>query len=336
MSRSPLVATYTHRVDRLSPVSLEQREHFLNLPPTPRAHDEAHALVAAMREIEMGGASAAPPPGRELRVAAWNLERCLYPDLAADLMRQHGVGLSLLTEMDCGMLRTGQAHTIARVAERLGQAYAYGLEFLELMPAPPPPGFAASGSYNQAGFHGNGLVSAQPVVRPTVIRLDPVADWFAQPKGGQRRIGNRMAVAAKIECTELRFLACSVHLESASAGDGRLAQMRTLLDAIDELAQDLPVLIGGDLNTRVPPGGHGAPSEPLFASAKARGYDFGACNVAAPTTRKSVWSDSEGIYQLDWLCTRGLAAGRPQVVRALGRNGQVLTDHDLLLVTIEV
>ncbi len=82
--------------------------------------------------------------------------------------------------------------------------------------------------------------------------------------------------------------------------------MRTLLDAIDECADGLPVLIGGDLNTHVQPGGHDDPAEPLFSVAKQRGYDFAAANLARPTTRTAsgpkakARGNSTGSARGDW------------------------------------
>jgi endonuclease/exonuclease/phosphatase family metal-dependent hydrolase len=329
-----IIGTFDTITHRLTPVPDQQRLHFLDLPLTQQGHAEAHAQVPAFHEVERGGNAETASRAGKLCVAAWNLERCLYPDAAAQLLRRHGVGLVLLTEMDCGMLRTGQVHTIADIAARLGQHYAYGLEFFELKPMPPPAGFATIGDDNDFGFHGNGLITTCPFDHPVAIRLDSVADWYIAPKGGQRRVGNRMAVAAVVALGTVRFVACSVHLESATDGAGRLIQMHTLLDRLDEFAAGLPVLIGGDLNTHVQPGGSDDVTEPLFALAKARGYDFSACNLASPTTRTSIWSDCAGTRQLDWFCTRDLAASEPQVVPALGPDGTVLSDHELILVSI--
>lgn len=331
---STLVGLFETEVARLMPVAAGQRDAFLKLPLERRAHAEAHASVDAFRQVEVGGTAAGPAPNGPLRVAAWNLERCLYPELSAQVLKSHGVHLALLTEMDFGMLRTGQAHTIARVADAVGGRYAYGLEFVELLPMQPPAGFRTTGNANEAGFHGNGLVTAAPFENPAVIRLEEVADWFVSPKGGQRRVGNRMAVVATITRGPLHFVACSVHLESNTDGTSRAVQMSTLLDQLEVYAEDLPILIGGDLNTGVGPGHQDDPAEPLFAVARKRGYDFTACNVANPTTRTSIWSENEGDRQLDWFCARGLTASNPEVIPALGPAGQVLTDHELILVTV--
>jgi hypothetical protein len=215
-------------VERLTPVPAATRQRHLALPPTREAHDSAHAEVAAMHQIELVQRPAASPSG-SLRIAAWNLERCLYPDDAARILARHHVDLTLLTEMDVGMLRTGQVHTIGRIAAQLEQGYCYGLEFLELISPPPPAGFPRNGEANIEAFHGNGIVASLAIEEPTVIRLDEKADWYAVPKGNQRRIGNRIAIAARFSMDGHRFVACSVHLENRTDGAGRAAQMQTLI-----------------------------------------------------------------------------------------------------------
>jgi endonuclease/exonuclease/phosphatase family metal-dependent hydrolase len=329
------VGVWHEAVDRLTPVPRAVRQGFLDLPQTPAAHASAFAAaVPAFRQIEVRRSAGAPAP-QSIRIAAWNLERCLYPEATARVLQRQHVDLTLLTEMDVGVLRTGQAHTIGRVAAQLGHSYCYALEFLELVAMAPPPGFPANGDASAEGFHGNGLVTSLPFDNPVVIRLDEMADWFAAPMGSQRRIGNRMAVAVTIGVGASRFVVCSVHLENRTDGHGRATQMRTLLDALDTYAGALPVVIGGDLNTHVGPGGYGDASEPLFALAAARGYDWTACNLARPTTRTSTWSQSEGTRQLDWFCTRGMKARDPAVVPALGEDASVLSDHELILLTLE-
>jgi endonuclease/exonuclease/phosphatase family metal-dependent hydrolase len=352
------IGVWCEVVDRLTPVPQSMRLGFLDLPPTLEAHAAAYADVAALRQIEVrrsakghrthlspalsatsGGEGVMAPHGSAqgtVRIAAWNLERCLYPEEAARILQRNRVDLALLTEMDVGVLRTGQVHTIGRLAAELGKSYCYALEFLELVPMSPPPGFPSNGDANVEGFHGNGIIASLPFENPVVIRLDEMADWFTVPMGSQRRIGNRMAVAATISAGTSRFVACSVHLENRTDGNGRAMQFHTLLDALDAYAGSLPVVIGGDLNTHVGPGGHGDAREPSFAMAAGRGYDWAACNLARPTTRTSIWSQSEGTRQLDWFCTRGAKLRDPAVVPALGDDAGVLSDHELILVTLEL
>jgi endonuclease/exonuclease/phosphatase family metal-dependent hydrolase len=332
-----VVGVWHEIVDRLTPVPLSVRQGFLALPLTCEAHSAAHADVAAFHQIELQQAAPAPTPAaRTIRIAAWNLERCLYPEESARILQRHRVDLALLTEMDVGVLRTCQMHTIGRVAEWFGQGYCYALEFLELLPMAPPPGFPSHGSESAEGFHGNGIVAALPIENPVVVRLDEMADWNVAPMGSQRRIGNRMAIAATFNASDVRFVGCSVHLENRTDGNGRARQMRTLLDALDDYAGALPVVIGGDLNTHVGPGRHDDANEPLFALAAARGYDWAACNLAQPTTRTSTWSQSEGTRQLDWFCTRGCRMREPAIVPALGEDATVLSDHELILVTLDL
>ena len=330
-----VVGVWDHAVNRLTPVASAERERFLTLPPTREAHAGAHVSVAAFREIELQQPVPARVPGQTICIAAWNLERCLYPDEAARILARRRVDVALLTEMDVGVFRTGQVHTIGRIAAQLGQGYCYGCEFLELLPMDPPTGFPRVGSGNSEGYHGNGIVSALPICDPIVIRLDEMADWYT-PVDRQRRIGNRMAIAASFDFAGGSLVACSVHLENRTDGSGRAKQLATLLDALDRYACSAPIVIGGDLNTHVGPGGFQDAAEPLFALAAARGYDWATCNLAQPTTRRSTWSQSEGTRQLDWFCARGLRVREPAVVPALGEDATVLSDHELILLTLDI
>jgi len=323
----------------LTPCSAAHRDA-LRDTAEPVDSTAALAAVPAFREVEVGG-----PPGlpsrissgaARVRIAGWNLERCLYPEEAARILARAGAEVTLLTEMDIGMLRTGQVHTIGCLAAALGQRYAYALEFLELADQPPPPDFPLHGDRNTEGFHGNGFVSALPFVGPIVIPLDPVTDWLAPPPGSNRKLGRRMGIAATFNASGVPFVACSTHLEYRCPGEGRARQMRTLLDALDAYAGSRPVLMAGDLNTPVEAGRHDDPGEGLFTEAEARGYDWSRCNARRPTTRTSVWTQMKGTRQLDWFCTRGLIAHDPVVLPAIGEAGEVLSDHELIGVTIDL
>ncbi|MBE9604184.1 endonuclease/exonuclease/phosphatase [Acetobacteraceae bacterium H6797] len=322
-------------VTALTAESAARRAGFLDLPATLEAHDEAMAGIAAFGEVETGGQAQAPVPPGPLRIAAWNVERCLFPGETADLLRTQGAGLVLLSEVDNGCHRTGQRHTTRLLAEHLGHGYGFGLEFLELVAMKAPIAIDGNEEGNRLGFHGNGFTSALPFDRPVVIHLPPEADWYISPKGGQRRIGRRNAVAATFHHGGKVFVACSVHLESASDFAGRDRQMRHLFDALEDYAQGLPIIIGGDLNTAVAAGGLDDARELLFQSGRERGYDWDACNAAGASCRPSTWSGGAGEKQLDWFCTRGMKVSDPRMIAPLAPDGRVLSDHSLITIAVE-
>lgn len=317
-------------VAALSPVAPERRAALRDLPKRRAEHSAAHATVPAFGEIETGGSIAAPHHGARLRLAAWNVERALYPEASAALLAAQGVDLALLTELDCGCHRTGQRHTLRDMARLRGQRYGYGLEFLELAAMPQPIALSDMTPGNRDGFHGNGFLSALPFRDPVVIRLDEVADWFVNPPGGQSRIGTRMAIAARFMLDGQEIIACSVHLESNSTPSSRALQTRTLLDALDDYAQGAPIVVAGDLNTKVM-----GPDEALFDLAAARGYDWRSANAQGRTTRQSTWTKGDHPYKLDWIATRGLVAHSPETIPALAPDGTVLSDHDMVVVTVQ-
>lgn len=316
----------------LSEIPEAERQALRDGPATRAAHDAALAALPAFCQIELGGVSASPPPPGPLRVAAWNLERGLFPAESAALLRREGASLALLTELDQGCHRTGQRHVTRLLAEALGQRYAYGVEFLELATMPAPVEFPDNPPGNALGFHGNGFLSALPFREARLIRLPAEADWFVSPRGGQKRIGARMALAAIFRHGEQEFVGCGVHLESDTDVAGRARQMAALLDELDDLAGGLPVVLGGDLNTPVGPGGQDDPAEALFGLARARGYDWSG-NLAQVSTRPSLWSPGKP-RQLDWLCARGCRLTAPRMTPALGPDGGALSDHELISATV--
>ncbi len=318
-------------VPALTRIPQTTRDAMRDLPPLRLSHTATHDKVSTFTEIEVGGTIATPHRGAALRLGAWNIERVLYPEASAALLAANGIDLALLTELDCGCHRTGNRHTIREMAASLGQGYAYALEFLELATMPRPIALADSAPGNRDGVHGNGFLSSLPFTRPVVIRLDEVADWFVAAPRGESRIGTRMAIAATFDLDGQEIVACAVHLESNSDAPGRALQIRTLLAALDRYAEGRPAVFAGDLNTPVL-----TPDETLFTLAVAQGYDWIDCNAPGRTTRLSTWIRHDWPFKLDWIATRGLKAEAPAVIPALAPDGTVLSDHDMVVVTLRV
>ncbi len=119
--------------DTLAVVTLAERGALIERGRDRAEHDRILTTLAAFNAIETGGAADRTGPlAFPLKVAAWNLERCLFVEASARHLKTLDPALILLSEMDDGMARTGQRHTTRDIAGELGMAYAYGLEFLEL------------------------------------------------------------------------------------------------------------------------------------------------------------------------------------------------------------
>jgi len=148
------------------------------------------------------------------------------------------------------------------------------------------------------------------------------------------RVGSRCAVGAAVMTVDGPPYAVSVHLESRGDAAHRRDQIEALLDAADQLAGDTPVIIGGDLNTGLADGGD-FEKETLFEHAYGRGYERHGGPLDQMTTRPSrVSRNPRGVFKLDWFLTRGLDVEESRIVPALAPDGEVLSDHEMVVAKI--
>jgi endonuclease/exonuclease/phosphatase family metal-dependent hydrolase len=244
-----------------------------------------------------------------------------------------GADVVLLSEMDVGMARTAQRHTPAEIARRLGMAYAFGVEFLELGLGAPIEREFCLDDHNERGFHGNAVLARGALGRPFLLRLPGARQWFGDAE--QPRLGERMALGAQIDTPSGPVLVVSTHLESACGAAHRGAQMAALIAALDAGFPGLPVLIGGDLNTGNHAGGDWR-AEPLFEIARAAGFSVQGGDEDTPTTRPSLITRfPDRSMKLDWFLARGLRLGRTEIHPALDASGRPLSDHDRIECLIE-
>lgn len=310
------------------------RDAIAGLPKTLAAHDAYLSGLPCMTQIERGGVGGGAPLAFPFSIAAWNLERCLFPMASADLIRATGAAVVLLSEMDNGMSRTAQNHTTAVLAADLGMTYAYGVEFLELGLGSETEREFCCDALNEKGFHGNALMAAVGLNQPFMLRLPGQRHWFLRG-GDQPRLGERMAIGAVIQTEAGPTLVVSTHLESVADAAGRARQMTGLIDAVEAQFPGLPVVIGGDLNTGNHIGGDFR-DETLFAQAMARGFAVQGGPETTMTTRPSLitrWP--ERAMKLDWFLTRGVVVGAVQIIPSLDAEGRPLSDHDLITCRIE-
>jgi endonuclease/exonuclease/phosphatase family metal-dependent hydrolase len=345
-------------VDRLDPPGQEVRDAIRAGPTTLDAFHAAFASLRCLDQIECAPPPA-PPRGslESARIAFWNAEELKYLPPSTALLRRSGADAFLLCEIDLGMARSGNRHTMADVARGLNAGYAYAVEFVELGLGDAREQKWHAGERNTTGLHGAGLVSARPLERPELVRLEKSGRWF-DGAFGEPRVGSRIAVMAELALGNATVLLVSVHYESHTGPSDRLAQTRTLLDAIDRRAPRMPALIGGDFNTstferpirsdanavaaalRENPSRLALPMqyEPMFEELRARGYEWENCNVIGATTQRTRPDGTPlpPFGRIDWFFARGLQCGDAAVIPAVDAAGAAISDHDALAVTIRV
>lgn len=320
------------------------RETVTALPvPEPRAfdlsgvdrdvagHDAHMARIPGLNLIETAGRGPEAPLTLPFTLGAWNLERCLFPEAAA--ARLADCDVMLVTEMDHGMARTGQRNTIRDMADARGMFYAFVAEYLELGLGSPSERRFCTADHNAEGYHGNGLIAGTAPGAPFALRLHGHRQWFGDDE--QPRIGERVAIGARLETEGGPLVVVSTHLESACGPELREEQMRGLIASLDAEWPDMPLLIAGDLNT----GNHNAGrwrEEGLFDVARAAGFTAHGGPEDQPTTRASLITRfPERAMKLDWMLTRGLSLGAVEIRPALDPEGGPLSDHDALVARVE-
>lgn len=318
-------------VPALTPVSRDCRARLAETAaPTARLRRVAEDCVPALRQIGLHPfpdiSTPNDTPQQPLRVGAWNAQQCHFARDSAALLRTAALDIALLTELDIGMGRTGQRDTVAELAAAQGHGALYAPEFLELPNA----------AENDHGWHCNAITARFAPSAVALIRLPDRADWFIAPRRGQRRLGGRVALAARFGRGAGALVVCSVHLESDTDGAGRAAQLAYLLEHLDRFAAGDPVLIGGDLNAGAGNAARDTLTDPLFATARRAGYHWDGLNACGPTSRISRVTNArqQNTARYDWFLGRGLCGTEATTLAATDADGQAISDHDLISVMV--
>ncbi len=315
--------------------------------PTGKEHARFADALPCLQAIEYRPAPSDQKTREFIRIAAWNAERCKYAAASAELIRSAQVDLALLLELDVGMARSGNRDTIGELAADLGMGHAFGVEYVELGLGDDREKRWHAGESNTVGLHGNGLLASVALDKLAVIRLDEGGRWFAgRQSTAERRIGWRMAIGAQARFAEGMVFVVAVHLESGTDAEDRAGQSRKLIEAVDELAQGLPVIIGGDFNTADLPtpgeadaGWFRSPErhEPLFADFADAGYDWMRANEPRATQRmRPDGTPLPPFQRIDWFFTRGLNVAGAETLSATDSKGMAISDHELLVVTLDL
>lgn len=183
-----------------------------------------------------------------VRVTAWNIERGMRVEGVIHTLREHpDIGRSdvlLLTELDYGMARSGNRFVAREIARGLRFNYAFAPCYLALNKGSGLESRVAG--ENEQALHGNALLSRYPLRNAHAIRLPNGKDKM---RGQEKRLGSQRAVVADVEHPAGSIRVVSLHLDAHSTQRHRRRQMSIVLDHLDILTPQLPVIIGGDWNT---------------------------------------------------------------------------------------
>lgn len=345
----------TRTVQNLAAPAAAARQAILYAPVEASSFETAFATLEALHAVELREPPQPVTLGPAARVVFWNAERLKYAEPSRAMLAAANADILILCELDLGMARTGNRHTIADLASALGAGFVFAAEFVELGLGDLREQAAFAGMANAAGLHGAGFVSKASLSRPALVRLETSGRWF-DGAFDERRVGGRIAVLAECALAGRPVVFVSAHYESHTDPADRVEQTRAMLDAIDAHAPKTPVLIGGDFNTSTftLAGKRNAaavaaaiagdskrlvrpePYEPMFELLAARGYDRSNCNVPlAPTQRtRPDGTPPPPFGKIDWLFSRGLRCTEAAVIPAVDGAGVAISDHEALAVTI--
>lgn len=201
---------------------------------------EVMGMIPQFAQAEVRNIAPVPYKGPEsMGVLVFNMERGVHlaelGDFLLDCPQIQPYDVILANELDDGCVRSGGVDTTAELAKRLGMNYVFGLEFIELVNGEDPK-----------GHHGNAIFSRWPVKSARIVRLPEKYNWYFDR---QKRIGGRLAILAELDVAGKPLGVGTIHLENRTDGPGRQAQLQVILDGAERMFPDMPVVLGGDLNT---------------------------------------------------------------------------------------
>jgi hypothetical protein len=94
----------------------------------------------------------------QMTVVEFNAERGRHWMSALKILKPLNADVVILNEMDVGMARSDQQHTVSLLASALGMNYAWGMEFTELTRGTKTEQQSTEGFYNFLGLHGNAIL----------------------------------------------------------------------------------------------------------------------------------------------------------------------------------
>ncbi len=290
-----------------------------------KTQEEVMAQISQFSEIDLRNSERTVPEKKQkLGFLVFNIQFGTHIREIGDFLENcpeiQPFDVILANELDDGCLRSGSADTTAVLAGRLGMDSAFGLEFIELADEKEPKGFT-----------GNAIFSRYPVKKTRLVRFPEAYNWYFD---SQKRIGGRLAVLAELDIAGDPVGVGTIHLENRTDGKGRERQLTSVLEAAETFfPENMPVVLGGDLNTNTYDGRDKqvvlqvAASEELrrrcleevpewencLRVAESFGYTL-VPTTPTPTRRKTLPDGSWLPLRLDWFLLRGVSCEDCRVV----------------------
>jgi len=222
-----------------------------------------------------------------VRILNWNIDRGKHFGGIVTAIEQTKPDLCIFQEVDLGARRTHGEDVARELAEKFGMNYAFAPEFREL----------SQSTGDGPAYHGQALLTTLPIRSSRILRFShqsgfwkPNALMISSMPIFQRREGGRIALVTELDRNGHPLVIYNLHLESRGSEQGRLQQLEEVLSDARQYPATTPVIIAGDLNTKVR-------SSPVIPRLREAGY-------------RSCFGDRRPrthiiIGALDWVFVRG-------------------------------
>jgi endonuclease/exonuclease/phosphatase family metal-dependent hydrolase len=249
-------------------------------------HDRIHQMTGDPDRVDRD-----QPPGGDLRVVTWNIERGEAYDAVLTVLRQLDPDVLLLQEVDQSCRRTGYRNVARDLATALEMNWVAAGEFQEL----------GEGRGGAPAITGQAILSKFAIHDAAGLPFKAQDRWRWSVNPVQPRRGGRLALKARTG----GVIFYNTHIESGSNERLQQRQMAEIVADEARTADGTPVVIAGDFNNRPAP--H---SLTLRSLARASFVDaLGDASGRGPT--------SQGKRQpIDWIFGKRLATPTGRVIDA--------------------
>jgi len=233
----------------IAAIAAIRRRRKLETSEVFRRHEaEIDRVTGALVHLPAASQPVHPSAGPGLRVASWNIQRGIHLEgikrYLVTTPELQGADVLMLNEVDLGMSRSGNLDIAAELAGHLGLHMVFGnsylcLDYGDLRDGTPQ-------GRNRESMHGNAILSRYPIRRAENVSVAPSRDKF---HSSEKRLGHKKALWAEIDTPAGPLPVAAAHLDSYGSSAQRAAQLRDLLQRIDEHGLGERVLVGGDFNT---------------------------------------------------------------------------------------